>query len=237
MNMLEVEDLHAWYGRSHVLQGINIRVQRGEIVALIGRNGAGKTTTLKAIMGLIDKVKGKMLFVGETLDERVKTHQRFRMGLGYVPEERRIIPGLTVYENLRLGILYAANKADEKEILADMLKQFPRLGERVSQEAVTMSGGEQQLLAIARAMVSKPKLIALDEPSEGVMPTLVDEMFQIFESLKREGVGILLVEQNVELTLEIADRVYIVDQGEVVHHGTAADLSADKEIQERYCSV
>ncbi|MCB5224941.1 MAG: ABC transporter ATP-binding protein [Candidatus Cloacimonetes bacterium] len=235
--MLEVEDLHAWYGRSHVLQGINIRVQRGEIVALIGRNGAGKTTTLKAIMGLIDKVKGKMLFVGETLDERVKTHQRFRMGLGYVPEERRIIPGLTVYENLRLGILYAANKADEKEILADMLKQFPRLGERVSQEAVTMSGGEQQLLAIARAMVSKPKLIALDEPSEGVMPTLVDEMFQIFESLKREGVGILLVEQNVELTLEIADRVYIVDQGEVVHHGTAADLSADKEIQERYCSV
>ena len=234
--MLRVQNLNSWYGASHVLQDIGLEVNKGEIVCLIGRNGAGKTTTLKSIIGLLDKTSGSVMFKGkEVLGQ--PAHIRFGLGLAYVPEERRIVQGLTVRENLRLGLVASPDKKDEVRRIEQIAEIFPRLAERLDQEAVTMSGGEQQMLAIARAMIARPDLIMLDEPSEGIMPVLVDEMFELFRKMKSEGTTILLVEQNVELALDIADRAYVLDQGSVVHHATAAALLADDEIKERYCSV
>jgi branched-chain amino acid transport system ATP-binding protein len=234
--MLQVENLNAWYGSSHILQGINLEVRQGEIVCLVGRNGAGKTTTLKSIMGLLDRYRGRVIFEGHDLVGQ-PAHRRFALGLAYVPEERRIVPGLSVRENLRLGLVASRNRSREAELIERTARIFPRLAERLEQAAVTMSGGEQQMLAIARAMVSDPKLIMLDEPSEGIMPVLVDEMFQLFQDMKASGTTILLVEQNVELALGIADRAYVVDQGMIVHHADALKLLADEEMKERYCSV
>jgi branched-chain amino acid transport system ATP-binding protein len=234
--MLEVKNLNAWYGRSHVLQGVSFNVGRGEAVCMIGRNGAGKTTTLRSIMALVARREGEIRFNGENIIAE-PTHRRFALGLAYVPEERRIVPGLTVQENLRLGLVAAANRARETEVIDRIAEIFPRLKERLGQAADTLSGGEQQMLAIARAMASDPKLIMLDEPSEGIMPVLVDEMFALFARMKQEGVTLLLVEQNVERALQLADRAYVMDQGEIVHSGAAEALLADKDIQERYCAV
>ena len=234
--MLLVEDLNAWYGRSHILQNVSFRVERGEIVALLGRNGAGKTTTLKSIMGLVQRRSGRVTFDGDEIS-RSPSYRRFHRGLGYVPEERRIVPGLTVLENLRLGLLAAPGHQDETAAVEAIAERFPRLKERLHQNAITMSGGEQQMLAIARAMVSKPQLIMLDEPTEGIMPALVDEMADLFLEMKHAGTTLLLVEQNVEMALTLADRAYILDHGVVVHEGAGRVLLADREIQERYCAV
>jgi branched-chain amino acid transport system ATP-binding protein len=234
--MLQISNLNAWYGASHVLQDISIEVAKGEIVCLIGRNGAGKTTTLKSIMGLMDRTRGSAIFKGKELLTQ-PAHIRFALGLAYVPEERRIVQGLSVRENLRLGLVASPDKKREVELIANIASIFPRLAERLDQEAVTMSGGEQQMLAIARAMIARPDLIMLDEPSEGIMPVLVDEMFALFRAMKAQGTTVLLVEQNVELALDIADRAYVLDQGAVVHHAAASELLADNEIKERYCSV
>jgi branched-chain amino acid transport system ATP-binding protein len=234
--MLKLEKLQAWYGRSHILQGIDIEVRKGELVCLIGRNGAGKTTTLRAIMGLTSRAEGRVIFDGVDV-LRLPTHKRNGLGLGYVPEERRIVTGLSVRDNLRLGLLASHHSAREADVIAEIAETFPRLAERLDQDAITMSGGEQQMLAIARALVSHPKLLMLDEPSEGIMPVLVDEMFELFARLRDRGTTILLVEQNVELALAIADRAYIMDQGEIVHEAPARALLADEDIKERYCSV
>lgn len=234
--LLAVKSLEAWYGRSHILQGVDIEVEQGEIVCLVGRNGAGKTTIMRSIMGLMDKTRGSVVFDGLSLLD-LPPHRRFRHGLAYVFEERRIVPGLSVLDNIRLGILASPERQRERDLIDEIAEIFPRLKERLSQIAVTLSGGEQQMLAIARAMVAHPKLIMLDEPSEGIMPVLVDEMFELFVNLKRAGKTLLLVEQNVELALSIADRAYIIDQGCVAHHAPASVLLADREIQERYCSV
>ena len=234
--MLQISNLNAWYGSSHVLQNISIEVAKGEIVCLIGRNGAGKTTTLKSIMGLMDRTTGSAMFKGNELLTQ-PAHVRFALGLAYVPEERRIVQGLSVRENLRLGLVASPEKKREPELIARIAGVFPRLAERLDQEAVTMSGGEQQVLAIARAMIGDPDLIMLDEPSEGIMPVLVDEMFALFRAMKAQGATVLLVEQNVDLALDIADRAYVLDQGSVVYHGAASALLADNEIKERYCSV
>jgi len=234
--MLKLQGLNAWYGTSHVLQDISLEVKQGEIVCLIGRNGAGKTTTLKSIMGLLGKTGGSIQFDGQELSTQ-PAHTRFGMGLAYVPEERRILPGLSVRDNLRLGLVASPDKHREDELIARTAKTFPRLAERLDQMAITMSGGEQQMLAIARATISSPRLIMLDEPSEGIMPVLVDEMFELFSAMKAEGTTILLVEQNVELALAIADHAYVLDQGTIVHHDTGKTLLADADIQERYCSV
>jgi branched-chain amino acid transport system ATP-binding protein len=234
--MLRISGLNSWYGASHILQGIDIEVNRGEIVCLIGRNGAGKTTTLRSVMGLVEKRTGSVEFDGQQILS-LPAHARFALGLGYVPEERRIVQGLTVRENLRLGLLASPKKRDERATIDHIAKTFPRLAERLDQTAVTMSGGEQQMLAVARALISEPKLVMLDEPSEGIMPVLVDEMFLLFRALKNAGTTILLVEQNVELALNIADRAYIIDQGMIVYHESAASLLADEAIKERYCSV
>ena len=234
--MLRVEGLNAWYGPSHILQGIDLEVREGEIVCLVGRNGAGKTTTLRTIMGLVDRSTGRVTFAGNELLGR-PAHIRNGLGLGYVPEERRIVPGMTVRENLRLGLLAARVKRPERVVIDEVATIFPRLAERLDQTAVTMSGGEQQMLAIARATVSQPKLLMLDEPSEGIMPVLVDEMFELFSRMRDNGTTILLVEQNVELALGLGDRAYIMDGGAIVHQAPAAELLADEAVKERYCSV
>jgi branched-chain amino acid transport system ATP-binding protein len=234
--MLEIKNLNAWYGRSHVLQGVNFSVGQGEAVCILGRNGAGKTTTLRSIMGLVARREGEIRFQGQNIVAE-PTHRRFALGLAYVPEERRIVPGLTVQENLRLGLVASANRGRESELIDRIAATFPRLKERLGQAADTLSGGEQQMLAIARAMAADPKLIMLDEPSEGIMPVLVDEMFELFGRMKGQGVTLLLVEQNVERALRLADRAYVMDQGEIVHSGDAKALLADTDIQERYCAV
>ena len=236
MAMLETKDLNAWYGASHTLHGVSISVAQGEVVALVGRNGAGKTTTIRSVMGLMSKTTGGMTFDGNDLTS-MPAHDRFRLGLAYVPEERRIIPGLTVRENLQLGLVASRGQINEKDAIEEIAESFPRLKERLDQEGVTMSGGEQQMLAIARATIAKPKMILLDEPSEGIMLVLVEEMGVLFRKLRDQGVTLLLVEQNVEWALRLADRAIIMDQGEVVYESSSAALLADKEIQERYCAV
>ncbi|WP_292935354.1 ABC transporter ATP-binding protein [Noviherbaspirillum sp.] len=235
--ILSVDKLNAWYGRSHILQGVSFHVMPGEVVSLIGRNGAGKTTSMKSIMGLVSRTSGSVRFDGNDILQE-PAHQRFHRGLAYVFEERRIVPGLTVMENIELGVMASPeDRRRTREVVEEIAETFPRLKERLSQEAVTMSGGEQQMLAIARAMAARPKMIMLDEPSEGIMPKLVDEMFEYFEALKKRGVTILLVEQSVEHALRISDRAYIMDQGEIVYESTAKALLADEQMQERYCSV
>jgi branched-chain amino acid transport system ATP-binding protein len=234
--MLKVTGLNAYYDRSHVVQNIGFEVAQGEIVTLMGRNGAGKTTTLRTLMGLLGKRSGSVVFNGQECLMQ-PPHTRFHMGLAYVPEDRRIVPGLTVRQNLELGLIASKERGHMAEMIDEIAETFPRLKERLEQDGTSMSGGEQQMLAIARAMMARPRMILLDEPSEGIMPILVDEMFELFLRLKQRGTTILLVEQNVERALSISDRAYILDQGEIVHTGTAADLLADRDIQERYCAV
>lgn len=234
--MLKVEQLNAWYDHSHVIQGLDFEVRQGEIVTLMGRNGAGKTTTLRTLMGLVGKCSGKVVFDGENLLGQ-PSHTRYHRGLAYVPEERRIVPGLTVLENLQLGLLASAQRGEMDAMIDEIAATFPRLKERLHQEGTSLSGGEQQMLAIARAMMARPRMILLDEPSEGIMPLLVHEMFQLFARMKAQGTTILLVEQNVERALSISDRAYILDQGQIVHQGDAQALLDNAEIQERYCAV
>jgi branched-chain amino acid transport system ATP-binding protein len=234
--LLKVEGLDAWYDRSHVVQQVSFEVRAGEIVTLMGRNGAGKTTTLRALMGLVAKRSGSVVFDGQEILGQ-PAHTRFHAGLAYVPEDRRIVPGLSVRENLQLGITASRNRVDATRMIDEIAETFPRLKERLDQDGTSMSGGEQQMLAIARAMMARPKMILLDEPSEGIMPLLVEEMFQLFARMKQGGTTILLVEQNVERALRVSDRAYILDQGAVVHAGEASDLLADTAIQDRYCAV
>jgi branched-chain amino acid transport system ATP-binding protein len=234
--MLQVQNLDAWYDRSHVVQGLTFDVKAGEIVTLMGRNGAGKTSTLRAIMGLMAKRAGSVRFDGQALLKE-PAHVRYHRGLAYVPEDRRIVPGLTVRENLRLGLIAGKDGRLERERIDEIARTFPRLAERMEQDGTSMSGGEQQMLAIARALMAKPRMILLDEPSEGIMPLLVHEMFQLFVRLKQQGTTILLVEQNVERALQISDRAVILDQGCIVHQGDAQDLLADRAIQDKYCAV
>jgi len=234
--MLTVDGLDAWYDHSHVVQGLRFEVRTGEIVTLMGRNGAGKTSTLRAIMGLMAKRAGSVRFDGQEILTQ-PAHTRYHLGLAYVPEDRRIVPGLTVRENLRLGLIAGRERHTERARIDEIALTFPRLAERMEQDGTSMSGGEQQMLAIARAMMARPRMILLDEPSEGIMPVLVDEMFALFRRLKNEGTTILLVEQNVERALALSDRAYILDQGRIVHTGTGAELLADRGIQERYCAV
>ncbi len=234
--MLKVDQLNAWYDHSHVVQGLSFEVRRGEIVTLMGRNGAGKTSTLRSIMGLLAKCSGKVTFDGKELLGR-PPHERFHHGLAYVPEDRRIVPGLSVLENLQLGLLASPLRGEMDAMLDEIAQTFPRLKERLQQDGTSLSGGEQQMLAIARAMMARPRMILLDEPSEGIMPLLVHEMFELFSRMKQQGTTILLVEQNVERALSISDRAYILDQGRIVHHGDAAELLVNTEIQEKYCAV
>src|SRR5438477_11938031 len=235
--LLRVEDIHTYYGKSHILHGVSLEVARGEVVGLLGRNGVGKSTTLKAIAGLVHPSAGRVLFEEQPIS-RFPAHRIARLGIGYVPEDRRIFRLLTVTENLRTGLdRHGVDKAKKQELLDKVYAYFPVLAERRHQAGGTLSGGEQQMLAIARAMMLEPKIILLDEPTDGLMPRMVAQIREIVGVLHREGVAILLVEQNVPLTLAVSDRVYIMEKGVVRHHALAADLRADATVIHQYLGV
>jgi len=235
--MLRLDNVHAYYGKSHVLHGVTIDVQAGEVVGLLGRNGVGKSTTLKTIMGLIHPSEGSIVFESRTIGGQAPYHLA-RQGIAWVPEDRRIFRLLTVQENLRVGLdRSGVSEARKRDLLERVFASFPRLLERRDQAGGTLSGGEQQMLAIARAMMLEPKIILLDEPTEGLMPRMVSEIREIVRVLHEEGVAILLVEQNVPLTLEAASRVYIMEKGMVRHHASAAELQADHSVIHQYLGI
>jgi branched-chain amino acid transport system ATP-binding protein len=231
--MLQVSGLHAWYGRSHILQGLDLEVRRGEIVCLVGRNGAGKTTTLRSVMGLVGRAEGRVLFEGADVLP-LPAHARNRLGIGYVPEERRIVQGLSVRDNLRLGLLASRKGRREREVIEEVGRVFPRLAERLDQVAVTMSGGEQQMLAIGRALMGRPKILLLDEPSLGLAPQIIDGLFDAIEAINKGGMSILLIEQNAALALEISHRAYVIETGRIILEGRARDVLDDARVQEAY---
>jgi len=235
--LVAVDDIHTYYGKSHVLQGVSLRVGIGEVVGLLGRNGVGKSTTLKTIMGLARPSRGTVLLAGQPITG-LAAHKLARLGIAYVPEERRIFRLLTVMENLRTG-LDRRNVADarKRELLDKAFTYFPVLAERRNQAGGTLSGGEQQMLAIARAMMLEPRIILLDEPTEGLMPRMVSQIRQIIDALHRDGVAILLVEQNVPLTLEACQRVYIMEKGMIQHHCAAADIKVNDAVIHQYLGV
>jgi branched-chain amino acid transport system ATP-binding protein len=235
--LLEVEDIHTYYGKSHILHGVSLEVGRGEVVGLLGRNGVGKSTTLKAVTGLVHPSRGEVLFEGQPIT-RLPAHRVARLGIGYVPEDRRIFPLLTVIENLRTGLDRGSVTASrKKELLDKVYEYFPVLAERRGQAGGTLSGGEQQMLAIARAMMLEPKIILLDEPTEGLMPRMVSQIREIIDVLHREHVAVLLVEQNVPLTLEASRRIYILEKGVVRHHAPTAELQVNDAVIHQYLGV
>ena len=235
--LLAVEDIHTYYGKSHILHGVSMEVGNGEVVGLLGRNGVGKSTTLKAVAGLVHPSGGEVRVEGRPIT-RLPAHRVARLGSGYVPEERRIFRLLTVTENLRTGLdRRGVTTAKKKELLEKVYAYFPVLAERRSQAGGTLSGGEQQMLAIARAMMLEPKIILLDEPTEGLMPRMVSQIREIIEVLHREHVAVLLVEQNVPLTLEASQRIYILEKGVVRHHAPAVELQVDDAVIHQYLGV
>jgi branched-chain amino acid transport system ATP-binding protein len=229
---LEVERAHTYYGDSHVLHGVSLRVGAGEAVAILGRNGAGKTTLIRTIAGFTPPREGLVRLGGEPVQGR-PAHDIARRGVGLVPQGRRIFAPLSVSENLTLG----ARKAAEGWTLERIYAAFPRLRERAGQAGGTLSGGEQQMLAVARALMTNPCLLLLDEPSEGLAPIVVREVGRVLARLKGEGLSILLVEQNVPLALRVADRVYVMSKGQIVYHGTPSELAADEDVKRRFLGV
>jgi branched-chain amino acid transport system ATP-binding protein len=235
--LILVEGVHTYYGKSHILHGVSLTVGPGEVVGLLGRNGVGKSTTLKTIMGLVQPSQGKVLLEGSPITG-APPHKIARLGIGYVPEDRRIFRLLTVMENLRTGLDRGGVTEEKRRGLLDkVFAYFPVLAERRNQAGGTLSGGEQQMLAIARAMMLEPKIILLDEPTEGLMPRMVSQIRNIIDVLHKEDVAILLVEQNVPLTLEASERVYIMEKGTVRHHAAARDLKVNDAIIHQYLGV
>ena len=235
--LVSVEGLHTFYGKSHILHDVSLTVGRGEVVGLLGRNGVGKSTTLKSIMGLVTPSGGTVTLEGASVTG-LPPHKLARLGIGYVPEDRRIFRLLTVMENLRTGFdRSGVSEARKAELLDKVFTYFPRLAERRHQPGGTLSGGEQQMLAISRAMMLEPKIILLDEPTEGLMPRMVSQISQIIEVLHKEGVAILLVEQNVPLTLAASQRVYIMEKGCVRHHCAANEIDVNHAVIKQYLGV
>jgi branched-chain amino acid transport system ATP-binding protein len=233
--LLKVDDIHTYYGRSYVLQGVSLEVNKGEAVALSGRNGAGKTTTLKSIMGTQPPRAGKILFEDEDISG-LPPYQISRRGIAIVPDTRRIIPNLTVYQNLKLAMLKDKEK-DREKLLELAYNYFPQLKQRLTNMGSMLSGGEQQMLAIARGLVANPKLMLIDEPTEGLMPILVQALAQNLKELARNGLTMLLVEANLQVALEVAQRVYILEKGVIKYSSTSAQLLQDRETQQRYLGV
>jgi len=233
--MLEVRDLHAFYGRAHILQGVSLEARAGEVVALLGRNGAGKSTAMKAIMGLVPPAHGEVAFAGQRID-RLPPYRIARLGLGYVPEERRIFTELSVVENLEVGRQPARDGAPtwtEDKLFA----LFPNLAGMRERPGGRMSGGEQQMLTIARTLMGNPRCVLLDEPSEGLAPIIVEQMANSIRALKGEGLCVLLSEQNLHFSQAVADRAYIIEKGQIRFGGSMAELTADASLREQYLSV
>lgn len=231
--MLEVKDLQVFYGMIQAIKGISFEVNEGETVALIGANGAGKTTTLHTITGLLSPKRGSVVFEGKEIT-KVPAHKIVSLGMAHVPEGRRVFAQLSVYQNLKMGAYTRKDKAEIDEMLETVYKRFPRLKERQNQMAGTLSGGEQQMLAMGRALMSKPKIVLLDEPSMGLSPILVNEIFDIIQSLNKAGTTVLLVEQNAKKALSIADRAYVLETGRIVQSGDAQVLLNDESIKKAY---
>lgn len=231
--MLSVEGLVVTYGAIHALRGVSFQVGRGEIVALIGANGAGKSTTLNAISGVVEIREGSIIFEGVDL-RRIPPHEIVRTGICQVPEGRRVFSGMSVRENLEMGGYTLSSRADLERGIERAFHLFPRLAERRNQPARTLSGGEQQMLAMGRALMTNPKLLLLDEPSMGLAPMLVEKIFEIVTEINREGTTIVLVEQNASMALNVAHRAYVLETGEIVLSGSARDLAADPEVRRAY---
>ncbi len=231
--LLEVDDLHAYYGKSHILQGVTFRIGEGEIVSLLGRNGVGRSTTIKAIMGDVQP-KGSIRFKGEEI-VGLKPHQSARRGLGYVPETRDIFPGLTVRQNLLLGEKPGARGISWT--MSDMFRLFPRLEERADTPAGVLSGGEQKMLATCRTLMGNPDLIMIDEPTEGLSPMMVEHVGGLLEEIASRSVAILLVEQKLTIALKISDRLYVMGHGRIVYEGTPAALKAATEVRKQWLEV
>ncbi|HYC64875.1 MAG TPA: ABC transporter ATP-binding protein [Reyranellaceae bacterium] len=233
--MLSVTDLHAHYGRAHILDGVSLEARAGEVVALLGRNGAGKSTTLKAIMGLVPPTQGAVAFEGWRIDG-MAPYRVARLGLGYVPEDRRIFTELTVMENLEVG--RQAPRSGAPTWTEDKLFQlFPNLAAMRDRPGGRMSGGEQQMLTIARTLMGNPRCVLLDEPSEGLAPIIVEQMAKSIKALKGEGLSVLLSEQNLHFSYAVADRAYIIEKGRIRFSGSMAELAADPSLREQYLSV
>lgn len=233
MAMLEVKDLQVFYGMIQAIKGISFEVNEGETVALIGANGAGKTTILHTVTGLLAPKKGSVVFEGKEIT-KIPAHKIVSLGMAHVPEGRRVFAQLSVYQNLKMGAYTRKDKAEIDEMLETVYKRFPRLKERQNQMAGTLSGGEQQMLAMGRALMSKPKIVLLDEPSMGLSPILVNEIFDIIQSLNKAGTTVLLVEQNAKKALSIADRAYVLETGRIVQSGDAQVLLNDESIKKAY---
>ncbi|MBO5909418.1 MAG: ABC transporter ATP-binding protein [Clostridia bacterium] len=233
MALLEVKDLQVYYGVIRALKGISFEVEKGEIVTLIGANGAGKTTTMQSVIGLIPTRSGKIIFDGKDIT-KTPCHKIVHLGMSQVPEGRRVFQELTVYENLMMGAYSQKDNNSFKEDIDRIYERFPRLAERRNQIAGTLSGGEQQMLAMGRALMSHPKLLMLDEPSMGLSPILVDQVFEIIKDINRDGTTILLVEQNAGKSLAISDRAYVLETGDIVLSGTGAELAASDQVKKAY---
>ena len=233
MAMLEVKDLNVYYGMIQALKGISFEVNEGEVIALIGANGAGKTTTLHALTGLVHAKSGSILFEGQDI-RKIPAHKIVSMGMAHVPEGRRVFANLTVLQNLKMGAYTRKDKAEIQETLEMIYKRFPRLEERQNQLAGTLSGGEQQMLAMGRALMSHPKIILMDEPSMGLSPIYVNEIFQIIQNVSKSGTTVLLVEQNAKKALSIADRAYVLETGNIVLEGRASTLLDNDDIKKAY---
>lgn len=232
--MLELSNVHVHYGLSHVLQGVSLHVNAGEVVGLFGRNGVGKTTIMKTIAGWLTPSQGRILFKGESMGG-VASDVICRRGIGFVPEDRRIFPGLTVEENLSLGFMQCPGRsgAESKRKMQEIYQRFPRLAERRLQSGTTLSGGEQQMLAIARVLVGTPRLLLIDEPTEGLAPKIVDEIFKIMQALVKDGLAIVLVEQNIRRAIELTTRFYAIERGQVLLQGDAANPEQRQELFKR----
>ena len=233
MSVLSAQNLHKAFGQNEVLKGISFEVNQGETIALIGANGAGKTTTLHTVTGLLAPKKGNVIFEGQDITN-IPAHKIVGLGMAHVPEGRRVFAQLSVYQNLKMGAYTRSNKTEIEETLEMVYRRFPRLEERKNQMAGTLSGGEQQMLAMGRALMSKPKIILLDEPSMGLSPILVNEIFDIIQALNEAGTTVLLVEQNAKKALAIADRAYVLETGRIVQSGDADALMHDESIQKAY---
>ena len=233
MAMLEVTDLEVYYGVIQAIKGVSFQVNQGEVIALIGANGAGKTTILHTITGLLSPKRGSVMFEGKEIT-KVPAHKIVSMGMAHVPEGRRVFAELSVYENLKMGAYTRKDKKEIEESLANVYKRFPRLEERKNQMAGTLSGGEQQMLAMGRALMSKPKIILMDEPSMGLSPIMVNEIFDIIRAVSEGGTTVLLVEQNAKKALGIADRAYVLETGKIVLEGKAEELLENDSIKKAY---
>jgi branched-chain amino acid transport system ATP-binding protein len=231
--LLELDNVHSYYGHIHALRGISLTVDEGEVVTLIGSNGAGKTTTLRSIHGVLPPREGKILFAGEEI-QGMPAHDMISKGIAQSPEGRKIFHRMTVLENLEMGAYHRKDRARIREDMDRVFDLFPRLKERIKQESGTLSGGEQQMLAIGRALMSRPKLLLLDEPSMGLAPVLVERIFDIIEDINNQGTTILLVEQNANVALEIATRGYVLETGTIVNAAPAGELREDPKVREAY---